>query len=121
MADEEVTGQKGTISGTIKGRGVPESRANVVADPNNIDEIYADGVAGMSMRNGVVKLDCYRVVGQQAGEGDQPREVRRVTHRMVLPAASLAELAQVLQRAQDLFRKSATEGEAEQSDIITTE
>ena len=57
---------------------------------------YVDGTHALSVRNGVAKLDFYETLGP-APEGEG--EIRRIAHRLVLPAAALAELADILNRA----------------------
>lgn len=59
-----------------------------------VEEIYVDGISGMMGRGGIIKLDCYRVEGV---EKESDAEVRRISHRLVLPASSLSELIQVVQ------------------------
>jgi hypothetical protein len=59
-----------------------------------VEEIFVDGIAGIMGRGGVFKLDCYRVDGV---EDDGKTELRRISHRLVLPAASINELIQVVQ------------------------
>ena len=103
---ESETGEdpKSVVSGSIKGQSSEQPGARVMADPRDIEEIYVDGVAGMSLRAGVAKIDCYRVVGQQQSEEGVGQEVRRVAHRLVMPALALNELAQILQRTQEATR-----------------
>lgn len=60
----------------------------------------------MSLRAGIAKIECYRVVAQTPAEGGKPREVRSVSHRLVLPVEALNELHWVLRRSQDLLRKA---------------
>lgn len=57
---------------------------------------YVDGVYSVSVRNGVAKIDFYEAIGPSK-DGDS--EVRRVSHRIVLPLVALSELAEVLSRA----------------------
>lgn len=59
-----------------------------------IEEVYVDGIAGIMGRGGVFKLDCYRVDGV---ERETEAEVRRISHRLVLPASSMGELIQIVQ------------------------
>ena len=60
------------------------------------EEVYVDGVLAVSLRHGVGKIECYRVAGRASAE--DPTEVRRHTHRLVLPAVALGELLQILER-----------------------
>ena len=68
------------------------------------EEIYVDGISSLSFRANVVKLDCYRVVGQDPQENI---ENRMVAHRLVMPAAALQELIQLLQNASERQRERA--------------
>ena len=68
------------------------------------EEIYVDGVSSLSFRANVVKLDCYRVVSQDFQENT---ESRMVAHRLVMPAAGLQELIQLLQNASERQRERA--------------
>jgi hypothetical protein len=61
---------------------------------SDIEEIFVDGIAGVLSRNGVFKLDCYRVVTL---DSEEDAEVRRVSHRLVIPAGSMGELIQAVQ------------------------
>lgn len=61
---------------------------------SDIEEIYVDGISGVMARNGVFKLDCYRVAGI---DKEDNAEVRRISHRLVIPAVSMGELIQVVQ------------------------
>ena len=62
-----------------------------------------DGVSGAIGRGGVVKFDFYRVAGVDSEDG---LEIRRSSHRMVIPAASIPEMAQILGN----LMKSAEQG-----------
>ena len=64
-------------------------KIKMAANPTPPDEIFIDGVAGILARPGLVKLDCYRVVGIDRTDN---AEVRSVTHRLVLPAAAIPEM-----------------------------
>ena len=68
------------------------------------EEIYVDGISSLSFRANVVKLDCYRVVGQDPKENT---ENRMVAHRLVMPATALQELVQLLQNASGRQRERA--------------
>ena len=67
------------------------------------DEIYV-GITSLSFRANVVKIDCYRVVGQNPEENT---ESRMVAHRLVMPAAALQELIQLLQNASERQKERA--------------
>lgn len=71
------------------------------------EEIYIDGIAGLSVRASVAKIECYSVSPHEQSR-DEP-EVRRLSHRIVLPALALNELLQVLQRSQDAIRAAREE------------
>jgi hypothetical protein len=65
--------------------------------PTPVESVqYVDGTHALSVRNGVAKLDFYEAVGP-APEGEG--EIRRIAHRLVLPAAAIPELADILNRA----------------------
>jgi len=74
--------------------GAPVSATTVAGPP--AEEVFVDGVAGLSFRSGVVKLDWYSVVSH---DREQNREVRKATHRLVMPMTALQELLQLLQNA----------------------
>jgi len=66
----------------------------MVENPFQVEEVYVDGVSGMMARGGVIKLDCYRVVGiDPKGKS----EVRQMTHRLVMPSSAIPELMKVMQ------------------------
>ena len=102
----ETTG--GTLSGRIGAKG-----AKLTTGGQNPEEIYVDGIAGLSVRAGVAKIDCYSVAPHEQSR-DEP-EVRRLSHRLVLPALALNELLQVLQRSQDAIRAAREEAAAAES------
>ena len=65
--------------------------------PTPVENVqYVDGTHALSVRHGVAKLDFYESLGP-APEGEG--EIRRIIHRLVLPAAVLPELADILNRA----------------------
>ena len=53
-------------------------------------------------RGGVVKLDCYRVVGM---DKEDNAEIRQISHKLVLPASSIAELVNVVKGIQSAAKK----------------
>jgi hypothetical protein len=84
----------------------PESKgANVKMAPNPfpVEELYVDGITGITGRGGVLKMDCYRVAG--VDKKDQS-EIRQVTHRLVLPVVALAELAQAMQQVKETVKQA---------------
>jgi hypothetical protein len=86
-----------------------EMKSKMVANPFPVEEIYVDGVSGVLGRGGVLKIDCYRVLGI---DKDDQSEVRRVTHRLVVPSSALPELAQVIRNiAQSVAKKSTPEAD----------
>jgi hypothetical protein len=73
---------------------VPQQKIKMVGTPGPADELYVDGINGALVRRDVIKLDCYRVMGINS---EDKAEVRAVTHRLVLPTASVPELARLFQ------------------------
>jgi hypothetical protein len=71
-----------------------KNRAKIVSNPHPVDELYIDGIAGVLGRSNVCKLDCYRVVG--IDREDNNAEIRRITHRLVLPTSALPELIHII-------------------------
>ena len=95
-AAQQPAGQQATPPLTAKTLAVPPA-----------EEIYVDGISSLSFRANVVKLDCYRVVGQDPQEST---ETRMAAYRLVMPATALQELIQLLQNASERQRvRSATE------------
>ena len=70
-----------------------DKKVKMTTNPFPVEELYVDGVAGVLGRGGVFKIDCYRVAGI---DKEDKSEVRRVTHRLVLPASAIPELAQAI-------------------------
>lgn len=97
MADEQ-KGEEQNAQGQ-QGRGV-----KLMPNQNPVEEVFVDGVLGMFARAGVVKLNLYRVVGTDPNDES---EVRSITHRLVMPAASLPELARLIQ---GMARAAAEQG-----------
>ena len=58
------------------------------------EDSYADGAASITGSRNVVKLDFYRVVGI---DQEDNKEVRSISHRLVLPMTAIPELMQLLQ------------------------
>jgi hypothetical protein len=69
-------------------------KVRMVSGAGPVSDIYADGVSAIMTRAGVVKLDLYEAVGYQQDTGT---ELRRVAHRLVMPAAALPELMRMFQ------------------------
>lgn len=96
MADTKPKGSKDKSDkpggDSPSGRG--KSRAKLVSNPHPVEEVYVDGIAGILGRAQVCKLDCYSVVG--IDREDNNAEIRRVTHRLVMPTTALPELIQMI-------------------------
>ena len=65
-------------------------------------EVYADGILGIAVRQGVAKIDFYRSVGL---ERDTGTEVVQLCHRVAMPVTALRQLPEIL-------RKMASSGTA---------
>ncbi len=76
------------------------------------EEIYVDGVSGILGRGGVIKLDCFRVMGVDREQA----EIRAVTHRLVLPAGAMPGLVRLFQRMANVGRDSAADALAAEAD-----
>ncbi len=73
-------------------------------------EIFADGVASVALRSGVVKLDLYQALGPGAdGQG----EVRKISTRVALPLSGLRELHDMVLQAMASLKQAS---EARQAD-----
>ena len=84
----------------------PETAApnvKMIASPQPPEEIYVDGVSGILGRGGVIKLDCFRVMGV---DKDQV-EIRTVTHRLVLPAGAVPGLVRLFQNMANVGQQAA--------------
>jgi len=92
--------------------GGQQKEATTVPGPP-AEEIFVDGVSGLFFRSGVVKMDCYRVVGHNQ---DENKEVRMSTHRIVLPVSALQELVQLLQNASNVQRSQAASAKQKETD-----
>ena len=82
----------------------------MVPNPLPPEEIYADGVSAIIGRPGVIKLECYRVVGV---DKEANAEIRIVTHRLVLPSAVLPELVGLFQKMGEAGQRMAEARTAE--------
>ncbi len=58
-------------------------------------EVYADGILGIAVRQGVAKIDFYRSVGL---ERDTKTEVVQLCHRIALPVTALRDLPEILRK-----------------------
>lgn len=96
---EEVSPSVGGTASQIQA-GDKQRAAEMVPGPP-AEEIFVDGVSSLFFRSGVVKLDCYRVVGHNPNEN---REVRMATHKLVLPVTAIQELLRLLQNASNIQR-----------------
>lgn len=65
----------------------------MAANPLPPEEVFADGIAGVLARPGLVKLECYRVMRI---DREDNAEVRCVTHRLVLPSGAIPDLLRML-------------------------
>ncbi len=91
---------------TTQADGQPETPAQnvkMVPGPQLPKEIYVDGVSGILGRGGVIKLDCFRVMGI---DKDQT-EIRTVTHRLVLPAGAIPGLVRLFQNMANVGQQAA--------------
>ncbi len=78
----------------------------MVASPVPPEEMYADGVNAIIGRPGVIKLECYRVLGV---DRETNAEIRTVTHRLVLPAVALPEVVGLFQKMVEAGQRTAAE------------
>ena len=109
MTDETQNDSNGgevPATGTVSGR-VGAKNAKLATGGPPPAEIYVDGIAGLSMRSGIAKIDCYSVAPNEQSRNEP--EVRRLSHRLVLPAMALNELMQVLQRSQEAIKAAREE------------
>lgn len=58
-------------------------------------EIFADGVSGVWVRSGIMKIDLYQTT---AFSTDGKGEYRRLSQRVSLPLAALSEIKDAMQR-----------------------
>ena len=78
------------------------------------EDSYADGPAAMSVGRNVLKLDLYRAAGV---DPQDKKEIRILSHRIVLPLTAIPELMHLLQSYNNAVQKAA-QAQAEQSDAI---
>ncbi len=88
----------------------PTQNVKMVASPQPPEEIYVDGVSGILGRGGVIKLDCFRVMGVDRDRA----EIRTVTHRLVMPGGAIPGLVR-------LFQNMANVGQQAVADAATTD
>ncbi len=69
------------------------------------DELYVDGISAIIGRAGVIKLDCYRVVGVDKDNA----EVRSVSHRLVLPAGAVPGQVRLFENMASMGQQSVAE------------
>ncbi len=75
---------------------------------------YADGAATISVSRNVLKLDLYRAAGM---DPQDKKEIRILSHRIVLPLTAMSELMQLLQGYSNALQQAA-KARAKQSDAI---
>jgi hypothetical protein len=62
-----------------------------------IQETYVDGVASISIRQNVAKIDFYQASPiMNKGESGEQKEFRKVSHRLALPVTGLNEIYGIL-------------------------
>lgn len=75
------------------------------------EDSYADGAASITGGRNVVKIDFYRAVGI---DQEDKKEVRTISHRLVLPLTAIPELSQLLQgydqAVQQMIQKAGKDG-----------
>ena len=81
----------------------PARNVKMVTSPQPPEEIYVDGVSGILGRGGVIKLDCFRVMGVDK----EQVEIRTVTHRLVLPAGAIPGLVRLFQNMANVGQQTA--------------
>ncbi|RUA05869.1 MAG: hypothetical protein DSY43_03620 [Gammaproteobacteria bacterium] len=77
-----------------------ESKTTEVAQSIDlIQETYVDGTASITIRQNVAKIDFYQAspVVNEDSSGEQ-KEFRKVSHRLILPVAGLAEIHGILSK-----------------------
>lgn len=92
------------VVGNVAGNQQPQPKFVQTAEP--IVEIYADGVIGISLRHGVATVETYRVIGI---DEQTKAEIRRVSHRMMMPLAGLDEFTALLRRMSQAISQQATQ------------
>lgn len=79
------------------------------------DDTYVDGMNSMIVGRDVVKLEFFRSVGFDA---EDKKEIRALSHRLVLPRSSIPELLHMLQEYTQAMQQAAQKM-AEQSEAAT--
>lgn len=78
--------------------------------------VFADRVVGISMSNGVVRIDLAINAGTTKGKDDQPAQRLEITHQLVMPLEGFVAAQDFQQRllneiaAQQKRAVAATEG-----------
>lgn len=67
------------------------------------EDSYADGAANITGGRNVIKIDLYRVAGFDAEDN---KEVRVLSHRIVLPHTAIPELLRLLQGYSQAFQEA---------------
>jgi hypothetical protein len=109
---------KAKKSTTSKTSGHPDPSTlpyKFVSLPSPPGETFVDGTNGITVGRDVVKLEFYSSVGFDA---EDKKEIRVISHRLVLPRSSLQELMQVLQGYSQMVHQAAQK-RAEQSNAET--
>ena len=86
----------------------PAQNVKMVTSPQPPEEIYVDGVSGILGRGGVIKLDCFRVMGVDRDQA----EIRSVTHRLVLPAGAVPGLVRLFQNMANVGQQAVADAAA---------
>ena len=95
----------------------PAKNVKMVTSPQPPEEIYVDGVSGILGRGGVIKLDCFRVMGV---DRDQT-EIRTVTHRLVLPAGAVPGLVRLFQNMANVGQQAVAGGATADAGAVDAE
>ncbi|AYQ55940.1 hypothetical protein BTHERMOSOX_743 [Bathymodiolus thermophilus thioautotrophic gill symbiont] len=72
------------------------------------DEIYADGVLSVGIRQNIAKIDFYQAfpVADENNTNEQ-RELRKASRRIVLPVTGLIELHDILSNIMEKIKNNA--------------
>jgi len=68
---------------------------SIQAPPKPDVELFADGVATLAVRSGILKIELYQVVGSLP---DGSGEFRRLSQRIALPLNAFNELKSLMQQ-----------------------
>ena len=110
MAKKNEAEENGNAATEVGNAATEVGKTKMAPNPFPVEEIYVDGIAGVSARGGVFKLDCYRVAGVDREDG---AEVRRVTHRLVLPAVAMPGLIRASQSVAKATERTQQTDESE--------